>query len=154
MPSIRYSSSPKKTRLPFFSAGTYRVIVSPGLSGADSQFDSRKSRLSDRAVQIRADCGAGSVRMVNVDSPPAPRARSQVILGMGRSVTTWLKERSQASQSPVAIGFQSMSGVGKLDQVLWSLELVPVEVKGVVRPVAVVGAVDEQLGLRQPSRDM
>ena len=72
---------------PFPPAATYRVIVSPGLSGADSQFDSRKSRLRTARPDLR-NRGAGSVRMVMSPRPPPAPGGSQVILGMGRSVTT------------------------------------------------------------------
>ena len=63
---------------------------------------------------------------------------------------TWRKKAPSAAQGPVAVGVQAVAGVGQLDQVLRPLELVPVEVQRVERPVAVVGAVDQQLGLGQP----
>ena len=65
-------------------------MVDPGSSGADSHFESRKSRVSDRAVQIRAAFGFGEASTVN--RRPAVLANFQESPGIGRPAATWRKK--------------------------------------------------------------
>src|SRR4051794_22673611 len=91
MPSISYSSSAKAAPRPEAGRAIGLVIVAPGSSGDDSHFDSRKSRLSDVAVQRRADRGGGSAWTVKAEVPAAEFLNDQEIFGIGRPVAEWRK---------------------------------------------------------------
>ena len=145
MPSISYSSSAKAAPCPEAGRAIGLVIVVPAASGEDSHFDSRKSRLSEVAVQRRADRGGGSAHGQGrgpgrrVLERPGDLRHRPARGGMA-------EERSQAVHGPVAVHFQAVARVGDLDHVLRALQVVPVEVEGVERPVGVVRPVDQHLG--------
>ena len=86
-------------------------------------------------------------------SPPAPRARSQVSCGIGRFVMTWRKNAPRPPNAQSRLTFRPWPALGSSTRYFGPFELVPVKVQGVERPVAVVGAVDQQLGLGQPVSD-
>ena len=130
--------------------GRAAAIVVPASSGRDSHRDSRKSRDADRAVQSRAARGAGSAWIVSSASPRWPVSNAHEIRGHRAAGDHLAEEGPQAVDRPIAVLIQAMAGVGQLDQVLRALQPVPVEVQRVERPVAVVGPVDQQLGLGEP----
>src|SRR3954447_11529999 len=91
MPSTSYSSSAKAARCPAAGLASGVVIVVPGGSGENSHFDSRKSRLSDVAIQSRAERGGGWALTVRVDVPEAAFLSDHEIFGIGRPVAAWRK---------------------------------------------------------------
>ena len=73
------------------AATMIRSLPAVGISLTSFTVGSNRRSYWIRAIQIRAETGAGFAWIVRVDSPPAPRARSHVSFGMGRSVMTWRK---------------------------------------------------------------
>ena len=65
-----------------------------------SHFDSRKSRFSERAVQIRAACGAGLTRIVNVEFPAGALGKIPRELRHRPVEHDVMKESPQAARSP------------------------------------------------------
>ena len=94
--------------------------------------------------------GAGSAWIVSTASPSSPGSNVHESWGSGRPSTTWRKKAPRPLIAQSRFLSRPWPALGSSTRYFGPLQVVPVEVQRVERPVAVVGAVDQQLGLGQP----